>query len=155
MTQTMFVPLHDKPKRKDCPNVGWMILENGCHQWMGGNNGSGYGKVWWDGRKQYIHRLRYEWTFGPIPDGLVLDHYVCGNRSCCNPLHVRPVTIRENVLRSESGPAQCASKTHCKRGHPLEGDNLTPTGKRIGQRRCRTCERKSQRARRLTNRDVQ
>jgi hypothetical protein len=136
---TTFVPLHPTPKRRDRPNVGWLVLPNGCHEWQGGQNGGGYGKVWWEGKKWYIHRLRYEMEFGPVPEGMVLDHYACNNRKCCNPTHVRPVTIRENVLRSSSPAALCATKTHCKNGHPLVEGNLVPAGVRRGQRMCRTC----------------
>jgi hypothetical protein len=37
--------------------------------------------------------------FGPIPDGLQLDH-LCRVRCCVNPNHLEPVTAKENTLRS-------------------------------------------------------
>jgi hypothetical protein len=43
-------------------------------------------------------------------------------------------------LRGISPPSVQAKQTHCKRGHPLEGENLRlrPDG-----RECRTCSRAS------------
>ena len=40
-------------------------------------------------------------------------------------------------MRGESPPAANARKTHCKRGHPLSGENLLIQAE---QRKCRTCE---------------
>jgi hypothetical protein len=68
-----------------------------------------------------------------------LDHFACENRACCNPAHVRPVTHRENVLRGRSFAVENKAKTHCKNGHPLEGDNLIPYFAAVGQRQCNTC----------------
>lgn len=81
-----------------------------------------------------VHRLVYEALVGPIPTGLQIDH-LCRIRHCCNPRHLEPVTNLENSLRSER-----ATRTHCKRGHPLSGDNLILKGpNERGRRRCRTC----------------
>lgn len=130
--------------RKNSP--GWYVDESGCHIWVGGRAGSGYGGVRWNGRQTTAHRARYEREVGPVPDGMHMDHFVCNNPICCNPEHVRPVSVRENVLRSASVAAVYAAKTHCKRGHPLDGDNLAievTSGGRKVQRRCLTCHRAS------------
>ncbi|MDP9192333.1 MAG: hypothetical protein M3P06_11600 [Acidobacteriota bacterium] len=62
------------------------------------------------------------------------------NRACVRPDHLEVVTHKENNLRGHSFAARNARKTHCKHGHPFEGDNLhlTPTG----GRRCVTCMRR-------------
>lgn len=39
----------------------------------------------------------------------------------------------------QSLPSQNASKTHCIRGHLLEGHNLLPAGLKRGKRACRQC----------------
>ena len=62
---------------------------------MASCNAAGYGKFWWNGRKGYAHRAAYEFTNGPIGDGLQVDH-LCYNHGCCNPAHLRLVTHKQN-----------------------------------------------------------
>jgi len=133
-----FVAFHDNGKY---PNVGWFVEDNGCHTWAGYRDNHGYGIVRWKGGNYRAHRARYLREVGAIPDGYVLDHYVCdgGPLGCCNPLHVRPVTHRENSLRGETIAAKCSAKTHCPHGHPYSGENLFVT--RNGKRMCRICKR--------------
>ena len=118
------------------------ITQDGdCWLWTGGLNGVGYGQFFIGGAgtgKCYAHRWSYEFHIGPIPEGLHLDH-LCRNRACVNPWHLEPVTLRENVLRGVSKAALNALKTHCPKGHPLAGDNLSIGSK--GERRCRECAR--------------
>jgi hypothetical protein len=128
------------------------ITESGCIVWTGGTNGVGYGSFYvgkvYPGEhgRGYAHRWSYETFVGPIPDGLHLDH-LCRNRSCVNPDHLEPVTIRENLLRGVGPSAKHAKKTHCPQGHPYAGDNLYvhPTK---GMRFCRTCGRERARLKR-------
>ena len=94
-------------------------------------------------RKDYLHHWVL-WAFrGPKPEeGAVARH-----------LNDDPADNRlENLEWGSRGQNQHdmfrngikAHKTHCKHGHPLEGENVAPG------RRCRTCQRaraKAQRAR--------
>jgi hypothetical protein len=76
---------------------------------------------------------------GAIPDDLQIDH-LCRVTQCVNPDHLEAVTARENGRRSDNISSLNARKTHCKRGHPFDGDNLrisSTTGERI----CRECIR--------------
>lgn len=84
------------------------------------------------------HRFSYEMLVGKIPPGLVLDH-LCRNTICVNPAHLEPVTNIENTMRGFSPMAINARKTHCPKGHPLEGENLKidPKSRR---RFCWTCK---------------
>lgn len=84
------------------------------------------------------HRVAYALLIGPIPDGMQLDH-LCRNRSCVNPDHLEPVTNRENQRRGVTVSSANSVKTHCPRGHALEGDNLIPYRLERGMRECRTC----------------
>lgn len=116
-----------------------------CWLWTGGKIGGGYGHFWAAGKQRAAHRVAYEIFVGPIPDGAHLDHFVCENPACVNPAHLRPASPRENTLRGNGPAAANAAKTHCKRGHPLSGDNLRirPNGNRA----CKACNRDDARAR--------
>lgn len=134
-----FVQLNTESHMAIARPVGYRICGNGCWDWVGAINSAGYGSYWSEGRVKLAHRVVYERKLGPIPPGLTLDH-LCRNRSCVNPDHLEAVTHRTNVLRGSGASAEHARRTHCPRGHALEGDNLVPweRGKR---RRCHTCEK--------------
>lgn len=109
-----------------------------CWAWIAGKGGKGYGQFQEKTKKAVsAHLYCYRVLVGPVPDGLTLDH-LCRNRCCCNPAHVEPVTLGENVLRGVGDPAQNARKTHCKHGHPFSGSNLY-IEKMTGYRVCRVC----------------
>ena len=124
--------------------------DTGCWLWKA-NVSRGYARISVGGVTEMVHRLTYKWLVGPIPEGLPLDHLchnadascpggeTCPHRRCLNPAHLEPVTHRENILRGRGIGALNAAKTHCPRGHPLEGENLyvPPNGDRL----CRTCRR--------------
>lgn len=106
-----------------------------CWVWQAGRFDNGYGAFGVNRVNRGAHRVAYEWLVGPIPAGMTLDH-LCRVRHCVNPAHLEPVSRGENVLRGEGRSAENARKTHCKRGHPLSGDNVRLSG---GGRTCRTC----------------
>jgi hypothetical protein len=111
----------------------------GCWSWSGYHDPRGYGRTDWPGTKKHagVHVVTYTLTYGPVPAGLVLDHFVCDNTGCCNPDHVRPTTQRENVLRGSSPTSWNLAKSHCIRGHLLAGANLYIDAR--GHRKCRRC----------------
>lgn len=110
-------------------------LHNGtaCIEWRGTRTPGGYGQMSVDNRHQYVHRLAWELTHGPIPSGLQIDH-LCRNRACLNPDHLEPVTGEENTRRA------AAAVEACPQGHPYDEVNtyVHPTK---GYRQCRTCDR--------------
>jgi hypothetical protein len=65
-----------------------------CWLWTAALSG-GYGKVTINRRHMKAHRLSYEWTYGPIPDGLEIDH-MCHTRACVRPDHLQAVTPQLN-----------------------------------------------------------
>lgn len=126
-----------------------------CWPWQGYIGPSGHGRLGWKGRSSYLaHRAAYETLVGPIPGGLPLDHTChngsgcpggdgCLHRRCCNPAHLEPVTLLENVRRGESFAAKKRRQTHCIHGHEFTGEN-TLIGAR-GMRVCRVCLRRRRR----------
>ena len=82
------------------------------------------------------HRVAYELTNGPIPDGLELDH-LCRVRHCVNPSHIEAVTHRENTLRGTGPIPHRARQSHCKHGHEFTPENTYRLPN--GCRHCRTC----------------
>ncbi len=126
--------------------------EDECWNWLGTKGRHGYGRLFNKFIRKSIqaHRFSYEALVGTIGDGLVIDH-LCRNKSCVNPVHLEPVTQRENTLRGIGPTAQNVLKTHCKRGHAL-----TPGNVRLchggTMRQCRQCERDRFAARRIKRR---
>lgn len=111
-----------------------------CWLWTGAKNGE-YGVIGEGGKggkMLYAHRASYELFVGPIPKGMTLDH-LCRVRSCVNPEHLEPVSMRENTLRGVGPSAINATKTYCIHGHPFDEENTAV--RKNGHRACRTCER--------------
>jgi hypothetical protein len=125
------------------PERFWSLVDRRgdaeCWPWKGGTK-QGYGQIMVARKAKRAHRVAYELTVGPIPEGLTLDH-LCRNRACCNPKHLEPVTNRENVLRGVGPSAEAARKTHCPQGHEYTPENVY---QRPGKpdRSCLTCRRR-------------
>lgn len=139
--------------------MDWVVPEpnSGCLLWLGKVNPCGYGQVWVRdggprGRYRSAHRVAWELSNGPIPEGLQVDH-LCRVRSCVNVAHMELVTPAVNTWRGASFAAVNRLKTHCPRGHEYAGDNLyMDNGKKLN-RRCRVCERARDVAYRLSLRE--
>lgn len=123
------------------------VEPNGCWRWTGALNKFGYGKFWANKRTCAAHRFSYQEFVGEIPDGLEIDHFRfpqdgCIGPACVNSEHLRPVTPRENVLRSGSPCSMNRAKESCNRGHEFTPENtlIRPDG-----RRCRKCRRNDER----------
>ena len=119
-----------------------------CIPWTGRINEFGYGTL----GPKLAHRVAWEQTHGPIPDGMTIDHLChdpavcrggvkCSHRSCVNVDHMTLVTAKQNRQRSYH---RSVLITHCPEGHPYSGDNLLVSG---GKRYCRECRRVKSRQR--------
>lgn len=118
-----------------------ILVTHSCWEWTAARDRKGYGRV---AKHSLAHRAVYELLVGPIPEGLDLDH-LCRNHGCVFPLHLEPVTRRENLLRGATIPARKAAQTCCEAGHEFDDANtyIAPNGTRM----CRACHRLRQRNR--------
>lgn len=121
----------------------------GCWEWDGPRDRRGYGRLGWQGKTRFSHRLVYEALRGPIPEGLEIDH-LCRNTGCCNPTHLEAVTHAENVRRGEAAEAVRATwarlwadRAQCGNGHDLaeHGVRETTNPKGYTVRECVACRR--------------
>jgi hypothetical protein len=110
------------------------VTESGCWEWQGFRQPPGgmqhrgprygYGEMSFRGKQTRTHRIAWVITHGAIPAGMLVMHK-CDNPPCCNPDHLKLGTSLDNQRdMSAKGRAAGQWKTHCKRGHPLSGDNL-------------------------------
>jgi hypothetical protein len=107
-----------------------------CTVWIGSTNTLGYGIISIDGRLQLAHRIAFEAEYGPIPQGLVIDH-LCRVRNCVNPLHLEAVTSGENTRRGRASITLKVGDT-CINGHLIaDGDIYVRPGRTTTE--CRSC----------------
>lgn len=106
-------------KRGPWVAVFWSLVKNesddGCWLWQGRLDPHGYGRFDHAGKPQLAHRMAYLLVNGWLPE--VLDHSChnhsgclgmpsCQHRRCCNPSHLVPSTIAENVAASHLTPTR-------------------------------------------------
>lgn len=115
-----------------------------CWEWTAGVDTMGYGALRVPGPRtsnKKIRASRYSWMLhnGTIPSGKHVLH-TCDNRRCVNPKHLWLGSHSDNMKdMAAKGRHPMHSKTHCKRGHPLEGDNVYHYGPELRWRGCRAC----------------
>lgn len=85
-----------------------------CSPWTGYRLPGGYGQIGEGpagGRKLYAHRVAWELTHGPIPDGQLALHR-CDNPPCCNPRHLFLGTSRDNTADMDQKGRRVAPHLH-------------------------------------------
>jgi hypothetical protein len=124
----------------------WSKVAKGdeCWVWTAYLDERGYGRVGFNGKVQYAHRVAYQLEVGPIPEGAHILHS-CDNPPCVNPAHLRAGTRSDNMRdKVARGRDWNVKKTHCKHGHPFNELNTYTTPN--GRRNCRTCRIEAKRA---------
>lgn len=108
------------------------IDPSGCWLWAGPLRKDGYGTCGAMGAYT-PHRLSWILHYGPIPDGLTIDH-LCNVRRCVNPEHLEAVPRMVNVRRARD------RRSTCGKGHPWDEANTYWKQESFGpKRQCRTC----------------
>jgi HNH endonuclease len=112
-----------------------------CWLWIAAGSrrlrGPSYGQMYFDGRVQPAHRIAYQLAYGPIPEGLHIDH-LCRNTLCVNPAHLEAVAPLENLRRGASRAGILFQpRAACSRDH--NADQL----RTYTRTRCLACLRES------------
>ena len=100
----------------------------GCWKWIGKVGKDHYGRTT---EGQLAYQVVYAAEVGAVPEGLQLDHQ-CRLRQCVSPVHLEPVSKRENERRKQMRHRVKIRK--CPQGHDLflNGINTVYGGKVCG-----------------------
>jgi hypothetical protein len=104
--------------KEELPRRFWDKVNktDSCWLWTGKID-DGYGRFSFKGITYLVHRLVVAVFKEEVFPNLVVDH-ICGTRNCCNPDHLRQITISENTKSRRMNIDQ----TICVNGHPLFGE---------------------------------
>lgn len=72
------------------------VAIGGCWLWRGAHGEHGYGSIKFREQTRTVHRLMYEFAYGPIENGLHVLHS-CDTPNCINPAHLSLGTHMDNM----------------------------------------------------------
>lgn len=71
--------------------------ENDCWKWLGYVASNGYGRVWFNLKREYVHRIVYTLIHGEISDDMPFISHLCNKPLCVNPNHLKADTQQGNM----------------------------------------------------------
>lgn len=113
-----------------------------CIEFQGLRNPQGYGKIKFQGKKHFVHRLIFK-IHNPQTSLSQKDYvcHKCDNPACINYAHLFLGNAKvNNVDKALKGRHANTRKTHCIRGHEFNTEN-TRYYEHKGRlkRQCKTC----------------
>ena len=114
---------------KQLSDVFWANVDkrgsDECWDWLGQRLPRGYGRLSFNGKQYYAHRLAYELAHGAIGDGMVVCHS-CDRPQCCAPHHLWEGSQSDNMV-------DCLRKgRHQSQARALPDSNTPASGKVFG-----------------------
>lgn len=99
-----------------------VLKSDGCWEWQSGISAEGYGFIQdsvVDGKQRRFlaHRVSWELTHGPIPDGLWVLHH-CDNRKCVRPDHLFLGNHVANMADARKKSRMAKGANHGLNRHP-------------------------------------
>lgn len=90
----------DAMNKRELKFWGKVLVDNDCWLWTGGHKEDGYGRFYYQGKYYKAHRVAWELTKGPIPEGAAVRH-TCSNYNCMRPGHmtIDPRLSAKDVLK--------------------------------------------------------
>jgi hypothetical protein len=85
----------------------------GCWLWSRTTVKGGYGRVRYGKKSVVAHRVAWELTNGPVPDGMLVCH-ACDNPACINPAHLFLGTHKTNAEDRDRKGRQARGLQHSR-----------------------------------------
>lgn len=117
-------PAHYYSGNRDTNERFWELVQKqdeGCWEWQGRVNESGYGLFWHEGKNRLSHRFSWELHNGEIPEGMCVCHK-CDVRTCVRPDHLFVGTTQDNTADKM---AKGRHRTNPPRGMAAHNAKLT------------------------------